>query len=143
MLLLGGVFFTAKDSWEAPPSGPALADYTAYPPFVIGSSVKPNVLILFSNDHTNFYRGYSDTLDMDDDGTADTTYKDTIKYYGYFDSNKCYTYSGGTFNPASPATGANNHYCSGNWSGNFLNWATMSHVDFVRKALTGGKRVMD
>ncbi len=139
MLLLGGVFFTAKDSWEA--QAPALADYTAYPPFVVGSSNKANVMILFSNDHTNFYKGYNDTIDIDGDGSADTTYKNTIEYYGYFDPDKCYNYTSSTFVPAAAAS---SHQCtSSRWSGNFLNWLAMAHGDFVRKALTGGQRVMD
>lgn len=140
ILLLGGVLFTAKDSW-APATTPQIADYTAYPPFVVGSSNKANVMILFSNDNTNFYKGYNDAIDIDGDTIADTTYKNTIEYYGYFDPNKCYNYTSNVFVPYGPAT---THYCTGGrWSGNFLNWATMSHVDFVRKALTGGKRVMD
>ena len=138
MLLLGGIFFTAKDSWA--PTAPTLADYTAYPPFVVGSSNKANVMVLFSNDHTNFYKGYNDNIDIDGDSVVDTTYKNTVEYYGYFDPDKCYNYSSNKFVPASSAA---THLCSGNWSGNFLNWATMSHADFVRKALTGGKRVMD
>lgn len=140
MVFLGGIFFSARDSW-APATNPVLSDYTAYPPFVIGSSNKANVMILFSNDHTNFYKGYNDTLDIDGDGSADTTYKNTIEYYGYFDPDKCYNYSSSTFVPAAAAS---SHQCtSSRWSGNFLNWLSMSHGDFVRKALTGGQRVMD
>ncbi|OHB70570.1 MAG: hypothetical protein A2W23_05715 [Planctomycetes bacterium RBG_16_43_13] len=140
MLFLGGIFFTAKDSW-APATNPVLSDYTAYPPFVVGSSNKANVMILFSNDHTNFYKGYNDTIDIDGDGSADTTYKNTIEYYGYFDPDKCYNYSSSTFVPAATAS---SHQCtSSRWSGNFLNWLAMAHGDFVRKALTGGQRVMD
>ncbi|MDP3297298.1 MAG: PilC/PilY family type IV pilus protein [Thermodesulfovibrionia bacterium] len=137
VILLCGVFFNVRDAW-APP---VITDYTAYPPFVVGSSNKANVMILFSNDHTNYYKGYNDTSDIDGDGSADTTYKNTIEYYGYFDPDKCYTYSSSGGGKFAPYGAASNHYCTGNrWSGNFINWATMSHADFVRKALTGGKR---
>ncbi|MGH8460715.1 MAG: pilus assembly protein, partial [Stenotrophobium sp.] len=35
------------------------------------------------------------------------------------------------------------HACSGQWSGNFLNWATLSTIDPFRWALTGGYRSVD
>jgi type IV pilus assembly protein PilY1 len=141
MLLIPMVFVTQDAMYGAPKlSDPNMADYTAYPPFVVGSSSKPNVMILMSNDHTNFYKGYNDTIDMDDDSIPDTTYKNTVEYYGYFDPDKCYTYAGSEFNPSANAS---NHYCTGSWSGNFMNWVAMAHADFVRKALTGGKRVTD
>jgi type IV pilus assembly protein PilY1 len=121
-----------------------ITDYTAYPPF-ISQTVPPLVMIAMSKDHRMFFKAYTDVMDLDNDGTIDTTYKDTINYYGYFDSNKCYTYSttNGRFEPAVAATGANNHFCSGQWSGNFLNWATMARIDVVRKVLYGGKRSVD
>src|SRR5690606_25632728 len=33
--------------------------------------------------------------------------------------------------------------CSGKWSGNFLNWATLTAIDPFRWAMTGGRRVVD
>ncbi|MGT2494061.1 hypothetical protein ACU4GD_35115 [Cupriavidus basilensis] len=36
-----------------------------------------------------------------------------------------------------------NHECSGQYSGNFMNWATASAIDMLRFALTGGDRVVD
>ncbi len=65
----------------------------------------------------------------------------TKKYLGYFDSKKCYTYNGSYFEPAG-FTGAN-YTCSGQWSGNFLNWATMQGIDTFRWVLTGGLRIVD
>ncbi len=37
----------------------------------------------------------------DEDGRLDVDYKHSIDYYGYFDFNKCYSYSssGGEFTP--------------------------------------------
>lgn len=126
---------------SAPP--PAfLRDYRADPPFM-AENVPPLVMFLMSRDHKLFYKAYNDVSDLDDDGVIDPTYKDSIDYYGFFDPNKCYTYSGSRFEPATAATGANSHFCTGQWSGNFLNWATMARIDVVRKVLYGGYRTTD
>ncbi len=119
-----------------------IADYTAYPPFV-SQSVPPLVMLTMSKDHRLFYKAYNDIMDLDNDGAIDTTYKDTISYYGYFDSNKCYVYQNNRFEPSAWAIGANLHYCSNQWSGNFLNWATMGRIDVIRKVLYGGYRSVD
>lgn len=81
------------------------------------------------------------------DGIADTTYTHQYRYYGYFDSDKCYTYASGMFSP-SRFVNTTTRYCnytggSGEWSGNLLNWATMTRLDAVRKILYGGKRFVD
>ena len=107
------------------------SNYSATPIFT-GNTVPANIMILYSNDHTNFYCGYNST-----------TYDDTAEYYGYFDPNKEYTYSS-YFTPVGPVTtGTHRVTTTGRWSGNFLNWLTMSHGDFTRKAMTGGKRSTD
>lgn len=65
---------------------------------------------------------------------------------GYFDPNKCYRYTDSDvdaeryFQPVGQAT---DRRCSGYWSGNFLNWATMQTIDPFRWALTGGNRTVD
>lgn len=129
-------------TFSVPASPQTITDYSAIPPFV-SSSVPPAVMLVMSKDHKLFFKAYNDLLDLDEDGTIDTTYKDTIDYYGYFDFNKCYTYSSSRFEPSAWATGANSHYCSGAWSGNLLNWATMARIDVLRKVLYGGKRTVD
>src|ERR1700722_836470 len=84
-------------------------------------------------------------------------YDDTIAYLGYFDPAKCYDYqynaaaeagstlvgSSSYFQPTAFASGTNGHSCSGKWSGNFMNWATMQTIDPFRWALTGGYRSVD
>ena len=76
-----------------------------------------------------------------------TNYATASEYLGYFDPNKCYTYSYNSGKPLSsyfqPAGAATSHVCSSKWSGNFLNWATMQTVDPFRWALTGGFRSTD
>ncbi len=81
---------------------------------------------------------------------TDATGGDSIEYLGYFDPRKCYTYnynvvspSSSYFSPSSLAIGANKHQCSGAWSGNFMNWATMQTIDPFRAVLTGGYRSVD
>ena len=72
------------------------------------------------------------------------SYSSSNEYIGYFDPNKCYVYdSGGKyFDPKSFADA--NHSCpSGQWSGNALNYGTMSGIDPFRWALTGGYRSVD
>ena len=109
------------------------------------ASTEPRVMLLLSRDHELSKKAYTDYSDLTNDGVLDTTYTDTVNYYGYFDSNKCYSYSAGNsrFEPASAAGGTNSHDCSGAWSGNFLNWASMTRLDIVRKVLYGGFRSTD
>jgi type IV pilus assembly protein PilY1 len=68
-----------------------------------------------------------------------------IKYLGYFDPEKCYDYhADGYFTPSGSTTSKSSGYaCSGKWSGNFMNWATMQGIDTFRWVLTGGNRVID
>lgn len=127
----------------ATPPG-ALAAISQVPLFVgSGETLPPLVMLALSNDHQLYFKAYNDYSDLDGDGDVETTYEDAIDYYGYFDSNRCYTYSAGVFSAGSAAGGANGHYCNAAWSGNFLNWATMARMDVVRKLLYGGLRSTD
>lgn len=119
-------------------------------PLFLSANAQPLVMLAMSNDHQLYYKAYTDYSDIDGDGLLDTTYKDTIDYYGYFDAKKCYSYVGtatsGQFEPATNATGTTLHHCdtsTGRWSGNFLNWVTMSRMDILRKVLYGGYRSTD
>jgi len=116
-------------------------------PLYAGGNVPPLVMIDLSKDHSLHQKAYNDYTDLNGDGKLDTatetTYNNGHDYAGYFDANKCYTYdtTNSRFNPSSVAD--SNRYCDGKWGGNFLNWATMSRIDEVRKILYGGKRVVD
>lgn len=103
-------------------------------PLFISNRVDPNVLFNMSIESPMGGAAYSGP-------TGATSYSAGTTFLGYFDSNKCYTYSGNRFNPAG-ATGAN-HTCTGQWSGNVLNWAAMTAIDEFRWALTGGDRFVD
>lgn len=94
---------------------------------------KSNVLILFSNDWTATLPGHS----------FSSSYDNSLDYYGYFDSNKEYSYQTNKY--FVPVGYTQNHYTTNtdHWSGNFLNWVTMTHADLIRKTFTGGKRSID
>ncbi|WP_188396437.1 pilus assembly protein [Oxalicibacterium flavum] len=111
-------------------------------PIYSGGNIPPLVMIDLSKDHQLYFKAYNDYSDLDGDGNLETTYTHSIDYYGYFDSYKCYNYntSANRFVPHSITA---NKYCSGNWSGNFLNWVAMSRMDAVRKLLYGGLRSTD
>ncbi len=129
-------------------------------PLFLAQPVKPLLMLNLSRDHQLYFKLYNDYTDLTDssggagaaDGVInqyDTTYNPNYQYYGYFDSDKCYTYTTSSpyyFYPTSwygkpDATKG----CNGDkeWSGNFLNWGSMTRMDAVRKMLYGGLRSTD
>jgi type IV pilus assembly protein PilY1 len=111
-------------------------------PLFLASS-DPRVLLVASRDHQLSIKAYTDYSDLNGDGVLDTTYNDSIAYYGYFDSKKCYSYTNERYEPAAAVT-SGTHQCNGStWSGNFLNWASMTRMDILRKTLYGGYRSTD
>ncbi|NPA54623.1 MAG: hypothetical protein GXO21_08175, partial [Aquificae bacterium] len=135
--------------------------YCAIPPF-LSTNVPPNVMIMLSIEATmqgtahpsiecfideteNYQCKLKEcvyTVEKANWIYISNCYDNEKDYYGYFDPKKCYNYdiTSKTFIPVSYAK---NHICTGLWSGNFLNWATMTAVDSFRKAMTGGNRVID
>lgn len=115
-------------------------------PLTITQSASPRVMLAMSRDHQLYIKAYTDYADLDGNGSIDTGYLDSYDYYGYFDSKKCYQYTNSRFEPANAASGTYGHRCNGGgsqWSGNFLNWATMTRMDIIRKVLYGGYRSTD
>ena len=102
-------------------------------PLSLKGSVPPNVLfalsVEFPTANTAAYQGTND-------------YTSANQYLGLFDPKKCYAYDSGNgwFYPLSITT---TQTCAGQWSGNFLNWATMTGLDEFRYAMTGGNRYQD
>ena len=133
LLSLVALFCVSSFSWAATMNISDVPLYSAQtqPPFS---------LIVMGRDHKLFYEAYNDASDLDGDGTLDIRYKPSFDYYGYFDPYICYTHNGSYFTPASVST---TKTCSGQWSGNFLNYVTMSRMDAVRKVLYGGTRYID
>ena len=73
-----------------------------------------------------------------------TCYFPTYEYIGYFDPNKCYSYGSNRFTPVDNTNA--DHSCTGksaDWSGNFLNWASMTAIDSYILTMTGGRRTVD
>ncbi|WP_304101292.1 pilus assembly protein [Marinobacter antarcticus] len=68
------------------------------------------------------------------------------EYVGYFDSAKCYEYNydileeNRYFEPTRIASDCSEE---NEWSGKYLNWATMQSIDIFRYILTGGYRHLD
>lgn len=117
-------------------------------PLFLTGDTPPMVMLNLSKDHQLSYKAYNDYTDLDGDGTPDTTYKHSFNYYGYFDPLKCYTYNTSHQRFVPVAVSTDNKYCnaggaSGQWSGNFLNWVSMTRMDIVRKILYGGMRSTD
>lgn len=119
----------------------------AQSPLFFSGTVPPLNMLVMGRDHTLYYEAYNDASDLNGDGVIDVGYVPSrLTYYGYFDSNRCYTYndtdSPKRFNPTSVTT---NKKCAGSneWSGDFLNYITTARIDALRKVLYGGHRVVD
>jgi type IV pilus assembly protein PilY1 len=119
---------------------------TPLPPYLSEIKGAPMVMLNLSRDHQLFYKAYNEYSDLDGDGVIETQYKHSYKYYGYFDNERCYEYSSDNrYVPVSKA--ATDGYCNvsatNQWNGNFMNWATMTRADVVRRILYGGFRSTD
>ncbi|MDO9596653.1 MAG: PilC/PilY family type IV pilus protein [Azoarcus sp.] len=115
-------------------------------PLVATQAAIPLSMMVVGRDHTLFYEAYNDASDIDGDGTLDTRFKPRITYYGLFDSTLCYSHSQSAtntdlFTPVAVAGALGT--CSGQWSGNWLNYVTTSRIDALRKVFYGGYRDVD
>ena len=66
-------------------------------PLAVKDTAAPHVMLAMSRDHQLYIKAYTDYSDLDGDGMlepTEITYNNSVDYYGYFDSNKCYTYAG-------------------------------------------------
>lgn len=127
-------------------------------PLYLTSRADPNVLINMSVETPMGGAAYNDNVGIPSgctgrqnnvlsDASADnigTCYFPASTYLGYFDPNKCYVYdtTNNRFNP-SGAVNNTNHECTTKWSGNFLNWVTMTAIDMFTMTMTGGNRFVD
>lgn len=127
---------------DAVVSSDTLAQFTSYP-VISTTSATPLVMLDASNDNQLYFKAYNEYTDLDGDGVPETTYKHSVDYFGYFDKGLCYTYSSANAR-FEPSATTSDKYCNGStWSGNFLNWATMTRMDEVRRILFGGRRSTD
>ena len=115
----------------------------AQQPLFTQSGQPPLNMLVMGKDHKIYYEAYNDASDLDGDGALDIGYKPSvIDYYGYFNSHVCYTWSSGN-NRFQPASATTSKQCSGQWSGDFLNYLTTSRMDALRRVLYGGWRQVD
>ncbi|WP_213957186.1 PilC/PilY family type IV pilus protein [Variovorax sp. dw_954] len=136
VLLAAGLFATSASA----------VNLTPLPPYLTETKGSPMVMLNLSRDHQLSYKAYNEFSDLDGDGVIETQYSHTYKYYGYFDNQRCYTYDTGAnyYVPTRKVDATN--YCNyggalaNEWSGNFLNWATMTRMDVIRRILYGGMR---
>lgn len=116
-------------------------DYQATPPFITEGTA-PLLMLVLGRNHKLYYEAYNDASDLDGDGVLDVGYNPTIDYYGYFDSYKYYEYTGSRYEPVGKTD--DKRTPSGNyWSGDFLNYLSMTRMDCLRKVLYGGYRSTD
>lgn len=124
-------------------------------PLFLAPNVPPLNMLVVGRDHKLYYEAYNDASDLNGDGVIDVGYKGYlpnptqeqpnnggIDYYGYFDSYKCYVYQNNRFDPVR-LTATKTCGGAGEWSGDYLNYLTMSRIDALRKVLYGGKREVD
>jgi len=112
-------------------------------PVFIEDNAPPLNMLVVGRDHKLYYEAYNDASDINGDGVLDVGFRPAIEYYGYFDSGRCYTHSGGQFNPVRAAGALKVCGGVGEWSGNWLNYVTTSRIDALRKVLYGGTRHID
>lgn len=125
-------------------------------PLYLRDAVPPLNMLVMGKDHKIYYEAYNDASDLDGDGVLDVGYKGweikqpapsdpnasryKIDYYGYFNSYACYSWQTDRFVPVSQAP---NKTCTGQWSGDYLNYLTTSRMDALRRVLYGGFRQVD
>lgn len=111
------------------------------PLFVSGSKTS-FVQLIVQRDNNLFFEAYPSYVDFNEDGVLDIRYKpDEINYLGYFGSDLCYAMTSGDHMSATSA--AIDKKCSGQWSGDFLNYLTMTRMDVMLSTLYGGSRSVD
>jgi type IV pilus assembly protein PilY1 len=102
-------------------SNAAASQPCAVDPAAAGMMVLPNVLMIIDSSGSMLYAAYPND------------YSNSTQYYGLFDPAKKYNYN---------TTGKYFvENASGSWSGNFLNWATITRWDVAIYVLTGQRYV--
>lgn len=107
----------------------AMTDYCIIPPYV-KRDVPPNLMILMDNSNDMFNEAFGDGLPAYN--AATDAYNPAKTYIGYFKPDKMYKRREATF--VECTSGAD---CI--FSGNLMNWATMSRFDILQKVALGGR----
>jgi len=132
-VLLGGFFY--GESSEAQ----ALTDLADRPLYLAGGRGVPANLVLTPS---------VEFPTVESVANIDSNYSSSKEFVGYFSSDRCYIYNYASdeadrYFSVSATTSDRTCDGSGEWSGNFLNWAATQTIDPFRKALTGGYRSKD
>jgi Tfp pilus tip-associated adhesin PilY1 len=131
--------------------GATMADFSAYPPFITNFVIPPNILLVL--DHSGSMQfpayqkcnhlGYSQKRSVCESessfSSSSSSYNPMREYYGYFKTNKYYKPSSNGMVENASCDYSDTVGGTDCISGNLLNWATMSRIDLMRKALIGGK----
>ncbi|MFK7992621.1 MAG: pilus assembly protein [Granulosicoccus sp.] len=132
--------------WGTLASGSATGTLLNLPdqPLFVDGSKTALVQLIVERDNKLFFEAYPTYEDINGDGVLDIRYKpDEIDYYGYFESGFCYTHTGSRFQATQLAVDKKCLIDSQSWSGDFLNYVTMTRMDVMLRALYGGKRITD
>jgi type IV pilus assembly protein PilY1 len=97
------------------------SDFHCLPP-VLAEEEQPSLTFILDTSSSMLQRAYSGPFNS------------TREYYGYFAPDSYYRYNSQADNPHFLTDNA-----TGQWNGNFLNWAVMLRIDVARKLLSGGK----
>lgn len=142
----------ASSVWALDGVATSAVRQSAIPPFSEELEGQRSIMLTLSLDHQLFLEAYNDYSDIypigSPDGIPENTYVHDFTYVGYFDPGLCYSYANGVFGTSGTATAKycddpENSTTGGGWSGNFLNWLTMTRMDLVRFVLYGGYRSTD
>ena len=113
-------------------------------PLNVAGSKTALVQLIVERDNKLFFEAYPTYQDINGDGVLDNKFKpDEIDYYGYFSSDFCYTHNGSYFSASSLGIDKKCTADPNSWSGDFLNYATMTRMDVMLRALYGGRRIID
>lgn len=113
---------------QPPASHATMENYCLVPPYV-KRDVSTNIMIVMDNSDDMNGRAYT------------TAYDSAQSYLGYFDPTGCYQYDpAGHNNRWWRVANATAFACggAGQFSGNVLNWATMSRLSVLKRVLVGG-----
>lgn len=126
----------------APITHSADTDFSDKPLVGVSESFAPHVVLALSVEFPTAGAAYSAKSEF---SFANNDH--TQSYRGYFDNKKCYIYQDGAFVPSSLAVnsptggiGQCNNNRTDEFSGNLLNFMTMTAVDIFRSTMTGGNR---
>lgn len=124
-------------------------EFSSRPLVGVVASFAPHIALALSVEFPTAGAAYSQSTMLSVSNTAGSSPL-TQTYLGYFDNTKCYKYrhnSKGYFYPTSKAQTLNGNYglCNAGgeteeFSGNMLNFMTMTAVDIFRSTMTGGNR---